>query len=66
MSIMKLSAATPKRVSIYGGKRWKRGGMYHMSQWPQRVVLHQQSFAQLHVQPNGLRMRSRTFFAMRR
>jgi hypothetical protein len=61
ISIMKLSAATPNRVSIYlGGKRWKRGGMYHMSQCPQRVVLHQQSSAQLQVQLNGLRIRSRT------
>jgi hypothetical protein len=39
MSIMKLSAPTPNSVSIdqsslvgLGGKRWKRGGMYHMSQ----------------------------------
>jgi hypothetical protein len=60
MSVMKLSAATPNRVSIYlGGSRWKRGGMYHISQWPQRDVLHQQDGSQLHVQLNGLRMRSR-------
>jgi hypothetical protein len=43
----------------FGGKRWKRGGMYHMSALPQRFVLHQQLGSQLHTQLNGLWIRSR-------
>jgi hypothetical protein len=44
---------------LLGGKRWKRGGMYHMSDRPQRVVLHQQLGSQLQVQLNGLWIFSR-------
>src|SRR5581483_2092643 len=61
MSIMKLTALAPKIVSIsalqvllFGGKRWKRGGTYHMTARPSREVRHQQEASQLHVQPNGL------------
>jgi hypothetical protein len=43
-----------------GGKRWKRGGMYHMIARPQRLVLHQQLGTQLHVQLNGLWIFSRS------
>lgn len=63
MSIMNDSAATPNNVSKgypFGGKRWKRGGMYHISARPHRVVMHQQSAAQLHVQLNGLWIVSRS------
>ena len=59
---MNVSAAMPSSVSkgySFGGKRWKRGGMYHLRARPQRVVTHQQSGAQLQVQLNGLWIFSR-------
>jgi len=67
MSIMNVNALTPNSVSTpyrRGGKRWNRGGTYHITARPQRVVTHQQSAAQLHVQLNGLWIRSRRLRAI--